>query len=178
MSGRAPHPGRPAPLPSLTTSRLPPPNPNLRSRWPATSGTTSTVAWWSTPTLWACTATATCSAPPASGGRTTTARRASRRDTGGRRQRGRSGRCDRVLRQHRAVWRASPCRWYPPCFIARGHLGPTPGRNSHLRSPRAARWLAFIDGDEFIMLKGGSRTNNIEEFMTDYEQYGGLALNW
>lgn len=28
------------------------------------------------------------------------------------------------------------------------------------------------------MFKGGARTNNIEEFMTDYEQYGGLALNW
>ncbi|GBG00103.1 hypothetical protein Rsub_12844 [Raphidocelis subcapitata] len=40
------------------------------------------------------------------------------------------------------------------------------------------RWLAFIDGDEFIMLRNESRTDNIEEFLTDYDQYGGLAVNW
>ena len=38
--------------------------------------------------------------------------------------------------------------------------------------------LTFIDGDEFIMFKNRSGTSNIEEFMTGYEQYGGLALNW
>ncbi|KAI8476984.1 MAG: glycosyltransferase family 92-domain-containing protein, partial [Monoraphidium minutum] len=47
-----------------------------------------------------------------------------------------------------------------------------------LRFATRHRWLAFIDGDEFLMFKNGSRTRNIEQFMTDYEQYGGLAVNW
>jgi hypothetical protein len=61
------------------------------------------------------------------------------------------------------VHRPNPC---PPT------LDPPPPKKTN------PRWLAFIDGDEFIVFKGASRTRNIEEFMTDYEGYGGLALNW
>ncbi|WIA32746.1 hypothetical protein OEZ86_005931 [Tetradesmus obliquus] len=40
------------------------------------------------------------------------------------------------------------------------------------------RWLAFIDADEFIVLQDAAGTNNINDFMRGYDQYGGLALNW
>lgn len=40
------------------------------------------------------------------------------------------------------------------------------------------RWLAFIDADEFIVFHDKAGTNNIAEFMKQYDQYGGLAINW
>jgi hypothetical protein len=39
------------------------------------------------------------------------------------------------------------------------------------------KWLAFIDVDEFIVFHNTTK-KNINEFMFDYEDYGGLALNW
>jgi hypothetical protein len=37
------------------------------------------------------------------------------------------------------------------------------------------RWLAIIDSDEFIVPK---TTNNIKDFLKDYEAFGGLGINW
>lgn len=39
------------------------------------------------------------------------------------------------------------------------------------------RWLAFIDVDEFIVFHNTTK-KDINDFMFDYEAYGGLALNW
>jgi hypothetical protein len=38
------------------------------------------------------------------------------------------------------------------------------------------QWIAFIDSDEFIVPK--TLTGNLPEFLTAYENYGGLGLNW
>jgi hypothetical protein len=38
------------------------------------------------------------------------------------------------------------------------------------------QWLAFIDVDEFIVTK--TLTGNLPEFLTQYEKYGGLGINW
>lgn len=39
------------------------------------------------------------------------------------------------------------------------------------------KWLAFIDADEFIVLRNNT-IPDITLFMSKYERYGGLALNW
>lgn len=36
--------------------------------------------------------------------------------------------------------------------------------------------MAFIDVDEFLMLRDG--TPDMPALLRDYEQYGGLAVNW
>ena len=38
------------------------------------------------------------------------------------------------------------------------------------------QWLAFIDVDEFIVAK--TLNGNLPEFLTQYEKYGGLGINW
>jgi hypothetical protein len=38
------------------------------------------------------------------------------------------------------------------------------------------QFIAFIDVDEFIVVK--DKTKSIPEFLKNYEQFGGLALNW
>eukprot|EP01024_Parvocaulis_polyphysoides_P033415 TRINITY_DN29743_c0_g1_i7.p2 TRINITY_DN29743_c0_g1~~TRINITY_DN29743_c0_g1_i7.p2 ORF type:complete len:275 (-),score=15.61 TRINITY_DN29743_c0_g1_i7:58-882(-) len=41
-------------------------------------------------------------------------------------------------------------------------------------------WLGFIDTDEFIVLRndGINQASNIEDFLQQYEEYGGLSMNW
>jgi hypothetical protein len=36
-------------------------------------------------------------------------------------------------------------------------------------------WLGFIDTDEFIV---PNKTNNIKDILVDYEDFGGLGINW
>lgn len=36
-------------------------------------------------------------------------------------------------------------------------------------------WIAFIDDDEFIFLK---KSKDIKEYLKEFENYGGLAINW
>jgi hypothetical protein len=38
------------------------------------------------------------------------------------------------------------------------------------------QWLAFIDVDEFIVAK--TLNGNLPEFLTQYERYGGVGINW
>jgi hypothetical protein len=38
------------------------------------------------------------------------------------------------------------------------------------------RWIGFIDTDEFIVIKDGSRS--IRDFMKGYVRFGGLGINW
>lgn len=38
------------------------------------------------------------------------------------------------------------------------------------------KWLAFIDADEFIVPK--TFTGDLPDFLTAYEQYGGIGINW
>lgn len=40
---------------------------------------------------------------------------------------------------------------------------------------KEAKWIAFIDVDEYIVPK---TSTNIVEFLTPYERYGGFALSW
>jgi glycosyltransferase involved in cell wall biosynthesis len=40
---------------------------------------------------------------------------------------------------------------------------------------RSARWIAFVDDDEFLF---PAEKNNLQEILPDYEQYGGLAICW
>jgi Glycosyltransferase family 92 len=42
-------------------------------------------------------------------------------------------------------------------------------RNKH-------QWLAFIDVDEFIVID--DQTKSLPEMLIDFEDYGGVALNW
>jgi hypothetical protein len=37
------------------------------------------------------------------------------------------------------------------------------------------KWIAFIDADEFIVPK---TTGNLPEFLSAYERFGGLGINW
>ena len=37
------------------------------------------------------------------------------------------------------------------------------------------KWIAFIDTDEFIVLK---QKTSIKDFLKDYEKYGGVGINW
>ena len=37
------------------------------------------------------------------------------------------------------------------------------------------KWIAFIDSDEFLVLK---KNRNIKEFLRNYEKYGAVAVNW
>lgn len=37
------------------------------------------------------------------------------------------------------------------------------------------QWAAFLDVDEFIVLK---KHNNIQEFVADYDEYSGVGINW
>ena len=46
-----------------------------------------------------------------------------------------------------------------------------------LRYGTRHKWLAFIDIDEFIVFHNTTK-KDINAFMFDYEDYGGLALNW
>lgn len=41
----------------------------------------------------------------------------------------------------------------------------------------SARWLAFIDADEFFVPHDESWTT-LPELLKKYETYGGLAVNW
>ena len=43
------------------------------------------------------------------------------------------------------------------------------------RSTGIAKWVAFIDTDEFIVLKKGT---NLAHLLKNYEDYGALSLNW
>ncbi len=43
------------------------------------------------------------------------------------------------------------------------------------RSLGKAKWVAFIDTDEFIVLKKGQ---NLAHLLKNYEDYGALSLNW
>jgi hypothetical protein len=48
--------------------------------------------------------------------------------------------------------------------------------NYHLNSYKNdSKWTAFIDFDEFIVPK---QVNSIQEVLKDYEEYGGLCINW
>ena len=38
------------------------------------------------------------------------------------------------------------------------------------------RWMAFIDADEFFVIKDG--TPSLPALLRDYEDFGGLAVNW
>jgi hypothetical protein len=38
------------------------------------------------------------------------------------------------------------------------------------------RWIGFIDTDEFIVIKDGSKS--IKDFLKGYERFGGLGINW
>lgn len=38
------------------------------------------------------------------------------------------------------------------------------------------QWMAFIDADEFLVPK--TITGNLPDFLKDYEDYGGLGVNW
>lgn len=38
------------------------------------------------------------------------------------------------------------------------------------------KWIAFIDSDEFIVVK--TQDHRIDKFLNNYEDYGGVALNW
>lgn len=40
------------------------------------------------------------------------------------------------------------------------------------------QFLAFFDDDEYIVLKPAAGTHSLAEFLTPYEDYGGLAVNW
>ena len=46
--------------------------------------------------------------------------------------------------------------------------------NHCLQKYNQSKWIAVIDIDEFIYLE----CNNIKEFLTSYENYGGVCLNW
>jgi hypothetical protein len=96
-----------------------------------------------------------------------------------------------ILRPNRCPWPLPPTPPHPPTHNHSPHLlllpcplphalpQPLPLTAGPMRWLLAPlRWLAFIDGDEFLVFKNKSRTHNIEEFLTDYEQYGGLAVNW
>lgn len=37
------------------------------------------------------------------------------------------------------------------------------------------KWIAFMDTDEFIVLK---KDNSINEFLKSYEEFGGVGINW
>jgi len=41
---------------------------------------------------------------------------------------------------------------------------------------KECQWIAFIDADEFIVPK--TLTGNLPEFMSAYEKFGGLGINW
>jgi len=43
------------------------------------------------------------------------------------------------------------------------------------KTKKETAWLAIIDIDEFIALKHG---NSIPKFLKEYEQYGGIGINW
>jgi len=43
------------------------------------------------------------------------------------------------------------------------------------RYRHAYKWIAFIDSDEFIFLK---KARSIQEFLAEYENYGGVVANW
>lgn len=38
------------------------------------------------------------------------------------------------------------------------------------------RWMAFIDADEFFVIKDG--TPDLPVLLREYEDFGGLAVNW
>jgi hypothetical protein len=40
---------------------------------------------------------------------------------------------------------------------------------------RQSKWLAIIDLDEFIV---PTNNNNLADFLADYEEYGGVCINW
>lgn len=44
-------------------------------------------------------------------------------------------------------------------------------RNEH-------QWIMGLDVDEFVVLRKDAGTNDIGTFLTDYESYGGLAVEW
>ena len=37
------------------------------------------------------------------------------------------------------------------------------------------QWAAFFDVDEFLVLK---KTNNVKNFISDYEEFNGIGINW
>jgi glycosyltransferase involved in cell wall biosynthesis len=45
-----------------------------------------------------------------------------------------------------------------------------------LRSRGRHKWLAFVDADEYLVLTGENK--NITSLLKEYEQFGGLAVNW
>nr|WP_295921970.1 glycosyltransferase family 2 protein [uncultured Dyadobacter sp.] len=59
-----------------------------------------------------------------------------------------------------------------------------PGKNQHVKAyghclrhyGASSRWIAFIDIDEFIVPKTSG--HSLPEFLTDYEEYGGLGVSW
>lgn len=48
-------------------------------------------------------------------------------------------------------------------------------KNAIRNTKNKAKWLAVIDPDEYIVLH---TSNNIKEFLKDYEDYAGLVMNW
>lgn len=40
------------------------------------------------------------------------------------------------------------------------------------------RWMAFIDADEFIMIRDDRYSNSIPSVLKMYEAYPGIALPW
>ena len=69
--------------------------------------------------------------------------------------------------------------------IARGQVMVLDIRGQFMQDPaythclhflgHTTRWLAFLDGDEFIVPK---TKDDLREFLVDYEAYGGLAITW
>lgn len=59
-----------------------------------------------------------------------------------------------------------------------------PGKNQHVKAyahclrhyGESSRWIAFIDIDEFIV--PNTPGHSLPEFLIDYEEYGGLGVNW
>lgn len=43
------------------------------------------------------------------------------------------------------------------------------------KAKNESKWIAFLDSDEFLCLLKG---NSLVEFLKDYEEFGGLSLNW
>lgn len=59
----------------------------------------------------------------------------------------------------------------------KGAVMQVPAYNHCLKNyGRYCRWIAFIDADEFIVPK--NQTGNLPQFLTAYEDYGGLGVNW
>lgn len=81
---------------------------------------------------------------------------------------------DRII-MYENNWRCSLEKDYLTKIPFDGDVKQLPAYNDFVSKNKEFNWVAFIDCDEFITLL---KHSNIKDFIRDYQEYDGIALNW